>query len=183
MVRALASIVMIALLGACGRIDFDPLGDTGGDGGGMDGGAIDSGAIDSGAIDAPSLDAPVLDASDSGQASYCNELSGATEAECTAAIDSFTGTPEIFYACALACRLGRCFVLDAPDCPGCACEAYVKSSQICDEAGNCGPPLSGSGCVGGGYYAGPPMRCAGGGTLAQEGGCILRYLVSAGNCD
>ena len=72
---------------------------------------------------------------------------------------------------------------DGFDCPGCACEAYVKSSQICDEAGNCGPPLSGSGCVGGGYYAGPPMRCAGGGTLADEGGCILRYLVSAGNCD
>lgn len=117
-------------------------------------------------------------------AGICNPLTTVTPAQCAAAFaNPAMATDQVIYDCAASCQFGACYVIDQVDCPTCSCTAYVKSGLICDpQSGTCTAPLSGTGCLGGNFYAGAPMNCNSAGGLAVEGACILRYLQANSDC-
>jgi len=55
----LAVVGMVVVCAACGRIDYDPLGQN--DAGGMDAGGVDAGGVDAGGVDAGGADAGGVD--------------------------------------------------------------------------------------------------------------------------
>lgn len=113
----------------------------------------------------------------------CPPLTGVTQADCDAAYaDPTNAADEVLYACAGACRLGVCYVWDATACTTCACDAYVRSDEVCGPAGDCGEPLNGTGCLGLGFYGAMPWRCPTD-TLVSEGACMLRHLFVSAACD
>ena len=84
--------------------------------------------------------------------------------------------------CATANQLGNCSLQDARGGGG-ACEFYVRLNDRCS-GGQCGAPLSGTGCTRG-YYAQPrdgfPWNCnqpTGYGAAV----CMLRLLLDNGLC-
>ena len=147
-------VVALCLVASCGRIEFKPHAD-------------DAVVADTVAIDAPML---------------CMPLPTETYAQCQAAFaDPAAATDQVIYDCAASCAFGRCVVNGT--CSTCACQAYVASHVICNPVtGACGAPLSGTGCLGFGFYAGPPLDCPSTMGLPYEGACILRQLVADGDC-
>src|SRR3954466_12777592 len=89
------------------------------------------------------LDAPL--------APYCTPLGDVVTVEqCAAARADPAGTPDqVLFDCADACALGACVLFEGPadGCSTCACDAYIKTSIICDAGGLCGAPLNGTGCI------------------------------------
>jgi len=144
---------------SCGRLDFSS---TPRDA------AIGDGARDA-AIDAPAL---------------CNTLPTETIAQCQAALaNPAAASDQVIFDCAYACAFGKCEVHGT--CSGCACLDYVYSHTICPPpgmTGSCAAPLSGTGCVGGGFYSGPPLNCTSANGIPFEAACILRKLVAMGDC-
>lgn len=100
------------------------------------------------------------------------------EGDCTTALTGHA-SDAVFRACAAAGNLGACHLYDQPDCPTCACHAYVGVDGLCAN-GTCAAPLDGSGCADGGFYrARPAWQCRPG---ADEAACMLRHLASLGTC-
>ncbi len=147
-------IVWCALLVGCGRFDFNATPDQ--------------------AHDAAVIDAPF----------YCTPLVTETHADCVAAYANPSGaTDQTLYDCAQACDFGQCFIRNTSTCTSCACTAYADSYTICDlQTGMCSAPLSGTGCIGLSYYAGPPFNCTSANGLVSEGACIVRHLFASGDC-
>ncbi len=153
-VMRLGAVWILLCLGSC-RLDFDT--------------RRDAAAVDTSTIDAPMLCFPLAN--------------GETVDQCIAALAAPAMAPDqVVYDCAISCVLGRCRVHDAANCSACSCPAYAWSTAICDDSTNlCTAPLTGTGCIGGGYYAGAPIMCPSNGTVT-EGACIMRYLASIGDC-
>jgi hypothetical protein len=131
-------------------------------------------------------DAPAMVSADAAvdgpPAAFCDPLTTVTVAQCNAAWASpATAADQVLFDCAADCHFGACGVYD-PDCTGCACNDYVKSSVICDTNGICGAPISGTGCLGGNFYAAPPFNCPSSLGIPGEGACMIRYLKSIGDC-
>ena len=114
---------------------------------------------------------------------YCEMLTTVTAQQCaTAFANPASATDQVIYDCSLNCQMHECVVRDTSTCGTCACQAYADSWLICDAAGNCNAPLSGTGCLGGGFYGGPPFDCTSANGLQFEGACVIRYLISIGDC-
>jgi hypothetical protein len=153
-------IVWCTLLVGCGRYDFKPV-------------VVTTDAPTNAPTDAP-IDAPA----------YCTPLVTKTHADCVTAYANPTGAPDqTIYDCAQACDFGQCFIYNASACTTCSCQAYAMSYRICDlQTGMCTAPLSGTGCIGGSFYAGSPFNCTSANGLVFEGACIVRYLFTVGDC-
>ncbi len=153
-------IVLCGLFAGC-RIDFQTR---------TFDGAIASGDVATDvAVDAPALCAPLQP--------------GETVAMCNAALADPANAPDrLVFDCAISCAFGHCTMVDASTCTACACPDYAKSNTICDMSGTCTAPLSGTGCVGLGLYAGPPFNCTSANGVVFEGACMIRYLAQIGDC-
>src|SRR5262249_46911801 len=112
----------------------------------------------------------------------CHVFSGGeTFAQCQSAFANPSATPDqVVYDCAQSCGFDRCYSNDASTCSACACIAYTGATELCDASGLCAAPLSGTGCIGGSYYTGPPFNCTSANGLVFEGACMVRYLYSIG---
>jgi hypothetical protein len=152
---ARALVVSCTLAIACGRIDFRAQ------------------HLDDAAVDVATIDAPML----------CGQLPpNVTTADCAAYFAGASiGTDQQVYGCASACAWGSCRIVDASTCMTCACPAYAVATRLCHpQTGMCDAPLSGTGCIGLGFYTTAPMSCPNGQTA--EGACVVRYLATHGDC-
>jgi hypothetical protein len=138
------------------------------------------------ARDAPPVvdSTPVFD--DAPLAPYCTPLGVAvTQAQCAAAFaDPAAASDQVLYDCADVCALHACILFEGPKdgCSACACNAYIKSSVICDAGGLCGPPLNGTGCILQGAFTGAPWNCPSTLTLPETVSCVMRVLISMRDC-
>lgn len=165
MARAGAAWIALAVLGACGRVHFESPSDAGTDA----------------AMDATVAPPPDTGTPDAGPG-YCDPLGETVPATCSAAlVDPEPISNTDLYNCGRACMLGACQIYDRSDCPACACNAYVKTSELCTPEGSCVAPLDGTGCLGAGYYNRPPFNCPAG--AIDEAACMLRGLIREGYCD
>ena len=155
------------LTAACGRVGYDAT-------------AL---ATPCGGVDGGSGRDAGMPGTDAGRPECTPLPADVTEEQCAAAARSLGAAPDdVVYACGAACMLGACIIWNAEACPTCACDAYVRSDEVCGPAGDCGEPLNGTGCLGLGFYGAMPWRCPTD-TLIAEGACMLRYLDMSGVCD
>ncbi len=158
-----------ALLVGCGRFDFKPAATA----------TNDSPAVSDLATPDQAHDAIMLDA-----ALWCSPLVTETHADCVAAFANPTAAADqTVYDCAQACDFGQCVIRNQSMCMSCACTAYADAYPICDlMTDQCTAPLSGTGCIGFGFYAGAPFNCTSANGITFEGACMMRYLFSIGDC-
>ena len=139
----------VALLG-CGRVRFEP----------RDGG-LDARLVDA-AMDASGTDARII------------------SARCAAALsDPSTASDTDLWDCGTSSQLGACIISDSSACVTCSCDAYTRSSEICDASG-CSMGV-GTGCSDGPFFNVSPWFCSG--DRVTQSACIVRWLIREGLCD